>query len=775
VRDRLGVRVVDIPGSPGPTVADLAGIALRRNPRRAHLLVSPVLAKHVPADPGRVLGAARDLAAAVAGVLGMPPDLVIGYAETATGLGHEVAVALGARYLHSTRREALPDEDPVTFEEEHSHASAHRLLPRDPAMLRGSGPLVLVDDELSTGRTALNTIRALHRAGGRARKHYVVAALLDLRSDTAETATRQCADELGVRIDVIGLARGSMELPDDLDVRGTALVALLSSPAAESAARPAPAVRQAVATWPADVPHHGRTGMEVADHDRFDVALARYAAAIDAELPPGPWHVLGTEELMYLPVRLAQALATLRPGERITCSSTTRSPIVVVDEPGYPIRSALRFVAHDSADDVPRYVYNLAGVSRVLLVVDASTSAARLHAPDGLLGQLAANGAEVVVARVPASDRPEPLRGPAFGSYDATDVAWLLTDLSEVALEKPAREREEWIQSGTGHYAESLPVEYVPSPEYQALYLEALERSRVRVAQCIGTVAEMVLAERGSGVVLASLARAGTPVGVLLRSWLADRHGLDVPHYAMSIVRGRGIDENALAWLAAHHDPHDVMFVDGWTGKGMITRELADAVAFFNSRAGRSFSPDLAVLADTGHCVELFGTRDDFLIPSACLNSTVSGLVSRTVLRPDLIGPGMFHGAKFYGQLAEADVSRPFLASVRGAFPEVIDEVSTAVEVLRRSDRTPSWSGREVVADLGARFGIADENLIKPGVGETTRVLLRRVPWKVLVRAGARDEVPHVIRLAEERGVEIVEVPDLGYTTVGLIEPRGAR
>ncbi len=42
-----------------------------------------------------------------------------------------------------------------------------------------------------------------------------------------------------------------------------------------------------------------------------------------------------------------------------------------------------------------------------------------------------------------------------------------------------------------------------------------------------------------------------------------------------------------------------------------------------------------------------FGTREDFLIPSACLNSTVSGLVSRTVLNDDLIGPADFHGAKF--------------------------------------------------------------------------------------------------------------------------------
>lgn len=30
-------------------------------------------------------------------------------------------------------------------------------------------------------------------------------------------------------------------------------------------------------------------------------------------------------------------------------------------------------------------------------------------------------------------------------------------------------------------------------------------------------------------------------------------------------------------------------------------------------------------------------------------------------------------------------------------------------------------------------YKISDVNLIKPGVGETTKVLLRRVPWMILV------------------------------------------
>ena len=216
-------------------------------------------------------------------------------------------------------------------------------------------------------------------------------------------------------------------------------------------------------------------------------------------------------------------------------------------------------------------------------------------------------------------------------------MSWLLTDLSGVELEAPVEEREEAIQAGSAHYAESLPVEYQPSAEYQRLFTAALAASAERVAHAVGVVTELVLARRPQPV-LASLARAGTPVGILMRRWAAYAHGVDVPHYAVSIVRGRGIDRAALHFLADRHDPAQVVFVDGWTGKGAITRELTAALAEVAVMDGLRFDPELAVLADPGRCVSLFGTREDFLIPSACLNSTVSGLVSRTTWTTRQIG-----------------------------------------------------------------------------------------------------------------------------------------
>ncbi|MGP3771962.1 phosphoribosyltransferase [Streptomyces sp. SDT5-1] len=778
VAERLGVELTGDEGLTG-----LLGLALRRNPKRAHLLVSNVLGKHVPQRPSVVWGAGRELGERVRELLGDEAArraVVVGYAETATGLGHSVADGIAlAPYLHSTRRPVEGVARAGGFEESHSHATSHLLLPEDPRLLAGDGPLVLVDDEFSTGNTVLNTIRALHEL--HAREHYVIVALVDMRSPDDQGRLEEFAREIGARVDLVVAARGTVSLPDGVLEKGQALVA-----AHEGGGVPAPRrergeiVRVDDLGWPEGVPDGGRHGFTPAHRERLEAALPALAARLAPHLGDGRVLVLGNEELMYAPLRLATALEAT--GADVAYSTTTRSPVLAVDDPGYAIRSRLVFPAHDAPADGPgdRFAYNVAGggFDTVVVVLDSVGDTAELHGPGGLLEQVAGHASRVVVAVVPSyvpqerpsMSLPEPLRGPAFSSYAPDEVGWLLQDLSDVTLEAPTEEREEAIQSGGAHYAESLPVEYQPSAQYQELFHAALETSAERIARAVGVVTETVLAERSPRPVLVSLARAGTPVGVLMRRWALRRHGLELPHYAVSIVRGRGIDANALRWLAAHHDPADVVFVDGWTGKGAITRELAAAVAEFEG-----FDPEIAVLADPGSCVRTYGTREDFLIPSACLNSTVSGLISRTVLRSDLVGPDDFHGAKFYAELADSDVSGRFLDAVEERFDAVAEAVDAEVKELQGRDRTPTWEGWAAVERISEEYGIHDVNLVKPGVGETTRVLLRRVPWKILARADAGADLDHVRLLAEQRGVPVEVVDELPYSCVGLIHPKYTR
>lgn len=369
---------------------------------------------------------------------------------------------------------------------------------------------------------------------------------------------------------------------------------------------------------------------------------------------------------------------------------------------------------------------------------------------------------------------PAPLFAPTFSTYSKDDVLWLLSDISDVELEAPKEEREEAIQSGAAHYSESLPVEYQPPAQYMDVFYEALRTQGQTVADAIGAMSEQIVAARGKDVVLVSLARAGVPVGILAKRWIDYFYGTDVAHYAVSIVRGRGIDAEALNYIAASHNPKNVVFVDGWTGKGAITRELALALEEYEEAGGAHFSEELAVLADTGCCANFYGVRGDMLIPSSCLNSTVSGLISRTVLNYDFIKPGMFHGGKFYKHLMDSDVSNMLLDTITALFDRqramlVFDEVTKQAqygEVI--------WTGWDVVERIADEYGIPSVNLVKPGIGETTRVLLRRIPWLLLVRASAPMEpLKHVLLLAHERGVPVEYRDDIGpYDCIGIINPK---
>lgn len=357
-----------------------------------------------------------------------------------------------------------------------------------------------------------------------------------------------------------------------------------------------------------------------------------------------------------------------------------------------------------------------------------------------------------------------------MGSYPAEDVTFLLKEISGLMEEINTEDREELIQAGT-HYSEMLPVEYQPSSEYIALFHQTLQTTARKVALALGVVAESIIARKGKEIVLASLARAGTPIGVLIRRYLRQIHQLDTPHYSISIIRGKGIDENALRYILEHHPGKGIQFVDGWTGKGAITSVLHESISRFNQNFHTRLDADLAVLADPGYCVQLFGTREDFLIPSACLNSTVSGLISRTVHRDDLIAAGEFHGAKFYREWADEDVSNLFVNTISAHFADIADEAKTksAELISQEADHVPTWKGMYDIQRIGQELQIDDVNLIKPGVGETTRVLLRRVPWKILVDSVDNPNLAHIILLAKDRGVLVEECSDMSYSCCGII------
>lgn len=330
-----------------------------------------------------------------------------------------------------------------------------------------------------------------------------------------------------------------------------------------------------------------------------------------------------------------------------------------------------------------------------------------------------------------------------FGTFRSSDVTLLLKDISSEIQPMDLLERERLVQRGF-HYSELLPLEYVPSTAYMDAYYKMLNETAGRTAVAVTKLAQTLYYARGKDIVLVSLARAGIPVGVLLKHSLKRQFGVDVPHYAISVIKGKGIDHTAMNYILQRHSPENIQFVDGWTGKGTIQYELDRAMEAYPP----SLSSGLAVLYDPAGVAEFCSYDHDAPIASAFLNAQVTGLISRTVYSESLIGPSDFHGAVFYKDLLHKDLTYQFIGMVEGFFPHDVPTPQDEIAYIQRT------------------FNIENVNWIKPSIGETIRVLLRRVPWTILV---SKDAPECILQLAKERGVPVLHYPLVNYAAVGLV------
>lgn len=351
---------------------------------------------------------------------------------------------------------------------------------------------------------------------------------------------------------------------------------------------------------------------------------------------------------------------------------------------------------------------------------------------------------------------------PFSGSYNPTDVEFLLTPINVQTIS--VAEKEAMLRAGRRHYSEVLSTEFPPSSAYLASFHAALAANGARLAADVASLAA-TLAQRlasPAGLAIVSFARAGTPIGILLKRAL-QRTGTAAVHYSISIVRDRGIDAAALRHIAERHALGDIVFVDGWTGKGTISREMrssADLTAL-------GIAPYLVVVSDPAGQADLAATCEDYLIPSGILNGIVSGLVSRSVISNDL-PTGSFHGCRVLHELAPHDLSTEFV--------DHIDKLAQH----HSGDRQPRWLesdriGRSAACQrlmdrLMADYAITDINRIKPGLAEATRAVLRRQPRALLVSTNSDGALDHLLLLCAERQVLTTQSDRLeGYRAVALL------
>jgi hypothetical protein len=348
------------------------------------------------------------------------------------------------------------------------------------------------------------------------------------------------------------------------------------------------------------------------------------------------------------------------------------------------------------------------------------------------------------------------------GSYDPADVHFLLRPLQIESTD--VEEKERLIQSGQRHYSEMISVEEAPSDAHKALYARALAQNSNRMARDVQSLALALNSLYcGPSIALVSFVRAGLPLGVLLRRALAGM-GRDARHYGVSIIRDRGIDMAALELIIAEHGAENIVFVDGWTGKGAISGEIRRSL---EGDTRFPADPRLVVLADPCGKAWLAASAEDWIIPSGILGATVSGLVSRSIWPAD----GGMHGCVVYDHLHEHDVTREFIDAIEHERARLPAQVA-ARPWSEAQARQLQADALDVVHAIAERFGITNLNRVKPGIAEATRAVLRRVPERVMVRDRHDPDVQLLMHLTERAGVDVEEVGEaLGpYRAVTIIQ-----
>ena len=352
------------------------------------------------------------------------------------------------------------------------------------------------------------------------------------------------------------------------------------------------------------------------------------------------------------------------------------------------------------------------------------------------------------------------------GSYRSGEVEFLLKRLPLTAFAS-VREKEHLVRTARRHYSETLWPEALPSERYRRLFHEARRANRDRMAADCLRLASLIAARQPGPIAIASLARAGTPIGVVVARLLSMVFGRPTRHFSISIIRDRGIDHVALRHILAQgYSPDSIVFVDGWTGKGVLANDLISAVSDFNRAHGTTISTGLHVLSDLAGVAACAATYEDYLMPTCLLNATISGLISRTMLN-DAIGPDDFHGCYVYDELAPYDESQPFVDEL--VLRAMAGQSAAGTPSCVQDRVTAAAISRDALARVVRVYGVRDAHLVKPGIGEATRALMRRVPERVLLRDADAASVAHLRELAHDKRVSVEYDPHIPYDAISIL------
>ncbi|MBF0342794.1 MAG: phosphoribosyltransferase domain-containing protein [Nitrospirae bacterium] len=308
----------------GEELLSLTGFGSRPNKRRGFVFVSKVLGKHIAVRPSVAEGAATLLAALIKREIDCKPVVVIGFAETATGLGNCLYEKLDIEdsfYIHTTRYR-FSSNMLLQFIEEHCHAPSHYLYDVKDASLKdilhAARTVVLIDDEITTGNTIRNIVLKLKDALPEV-KSYIAASYLNWMTETVD----------GIRF--VSLLNGEVEF----NKGPTTFTDSFTSECLHSS--------EMDSVIPYNFGRFGIRKVGINGKALVDINGLRGGKRV---------LVLGTGEFMYVPFLLAKWLE--QNDVNVYFQATTRSPLNVDGD----IKSAIRF-KDNYHEDIDNFLYNV--------------------------------------------------------------------------------------------------------------------------------------------------------------------------------------------------------------------------------------------------------------------------------------------------------------------------------------------------------------------------------------------------------------------------------
>lgn len=315
------------------------------NPKRDYLFVNKKQCKHIPVSGAHMINMCKKLAKLVNNNLANTTSigakvLVVGFAETATAIGNIVADHLCCdTYVMQTTREEVPgSKQLISFEEEHSHATTQKLLTYEDTdtdkFLSQFEYVLFVEDEISTGNTILNFINEFEKVKSGMR--YGVASICNWQSIENQNKF------IKRKIDTFALLRGELKDQNAKMFDGGEAKIYLNEEcnrysrmdSTESCFLYKPSGK----VLGDNLFREERLGHE--SNRDLSKLFELVDKSLNLECDIKSVRVVGTEEFMYIPIKISEYIEK-KHGIDTLCHSTTRSPIDVMKSKCYGCADAI--------------------------------------------------------------------------------------------------------------------------------------------------------------------------------------------------------------------------------------------------------------------------------------------------------------------------------------------------------------------------------------------------------------------------------------------------